>query len=223
MGKIMIYHGSQQIVCDPIIKDGQIHKDFGAGFYCTRKQEEAKAWACKNGNDGFVNAYELNLSGLRVLKLNDKHHHPLNWLAVLLQNRVFHTNSALSKRAAAYVAEEFSVDTEGYDVIIGCRADSSVFAIAQDFVKNALPLAALKNALRLAKKQEQIVLCSEKAIGKLTFVAAEPVDAAHYYPAYAAADLNFRKKCKAQAATTEGDIYVLDMLRQEMKNDDPRI
>ncbi|MFR5760669.1 MAG: DUF3990 domain-containing protein [Oscillospiraceae bacterium] len=47
----------------------------------------AKEWACKNQKDGFVNRYELDTDGLRILNLSDGNHTVLNWIAILLKNR----------------------------------------------------------------------------------------------------------------------------------------
>ena len=48
MEKIILFHGSNQIVEMPELLQGNIHNDYGQGFYCTRIEDMAKEWACKN-------------------------------------------------------------------------------------------------------------------------------------------------------------------------------
>lgn len=55
MDKIIIYHGSSEIVKQPVYGKGKPYNDYGIGFYCTEHLELAKEWACTKNIDGFVN------------------------------------------------------------------------------------------------------------------------------------------------------------------------
>ena len=79
----------------------------------------AKEWACKNQKDGFVNRYELDTDGLRILNLSDGNHTVLNWIAILLKNRTFRLRSPIAIDAREYLIEHFAIDTTVYDVIVG--------------------------------------------------------------------------------------------------------
>lgn len=46
MDKIIIYHGSSEIVKQPVYGKGKPYNDYGIGFYCTEHLELAKEWAC---------------------------------------------------------------------------------------------------------------------------------------------------------------------------------
>ena len=226
MNKIIIYHGSENIIQTPDLKAGKKHNDYGQGFYCTQDLELAKEWACKSETDGFANRYELDLSELKVLNLNSTGYTILNWIAILLRNRVFSMDAPLSIRARDYLIENFGVDTISYDVIIGYRADDSYFSFAESFLNNSLPLQNLNKALRLGKLGEQVALVSQKAFDNLRFVEAVSVEKEIYYPKFYARDYNARLTYRQQIAKAEDvldDIFVLDIIRQEMKNDDPRI
>ena len=96
MENITLFHGSNQIVETPELSQGNIHNDYGRGFYCTRIEDMAKEWACKNQKDGFVNRYELDTDGLRILNLSDGNHTVLNWIAILLKNRTFRLRSPIA-------------------------------------------------------------------------------------------------------------------------------
>ncbi len=88
MAKVTLYHGSPEIVEQPVFGKGKTNNDYGRGFYTTEHIELAKEWASnKNLSDGYVNKYELELDGLSVMNLSDKQYSILSWLAILVQNR----------------------------------------------------------------------------------------------------------------------------------------
>lgn len=58
MDKMIIYHGSFQKVETPEIRITKFNKDFYYGFYCTVLEEQAKRWATRFGEKGYVNYYE---------------------------------------------------------------------------------------------------------------------------------------------------------------------
>ena len=226
MTKTTIFHGSDHIIDKPAYKDGKETNDYGKGFYCTLNPEMAKEWACKGNTDGFVNKYEFVTDGLKVLNLLDGEHTVLNWIALLLKHRIFTIQDEIAKDAREYIIRHFAVDTTGYDVIIGYRADNSYFSYAQSFISNALPLRCLCKALKLGKLGEQTVLISEKAFNQINFTKAELVEKEVYYPKFRARDDNARKSYREEIRKSKAyrdDIFVMDILREELKNDDPRI
>ena len=226
MTDITLFHGSEQIIETPMLSLGNTHNDYGRGFYCTRLEEMAREWACKKNTDGFVNAYTLDTNNLRILNLSDGHHTVLNWIAILLKYRTFKLESPIAIDAREYLIDHFAVDTSEYDIVIGYRADDSYFRYAESFVENTLPLRSLNRALQLGKLGLQTVLVSEKAFDQLKFVNAEPVDKTEYYPRFMRRDTTARENYSkeiAKSRTYRDDIFVLDILRQEMTNDDPRI
>lgn len=226
MEKVTLLHGSNQVVEMPELSQGNLHNDYGQGFYCTRLEEMAKEWACKNQKDGFVNRYESDMEGLRVLNLADGNHTVLNWIAILLKNRTFRLRSPIAIDAREYLIEHFAIDTTAYDMIIGYRANDSYFQYAESFVENTLPLRSLNRALMLGRLGLQTVLISEKAFQQITFIDAEPVDRTICYPKFLERDTKARDTYSAEIAKSRSyrdDIFVLDILREEMHNDDPRI
>lgn len=226
MPTLKLLHGSNHIITTPKLSLGKEHNDYGRGFYCTETPEMAKEWACKENENGFVNEYAFNTDGLNVLNLLDGHHTILNWMALLLKNRIFTLEDEIAIDARNYIIEHFSVDLNGYDVVIGYRADDSYFSYAQSFVSNALPLRSLNQALQLGKLGRQTVLISEAAFKQIEFVAAEPASKEDYYPKFIARDSGartaYQKEIK-KSRSYKNDTFVMDILREEMKNDDPRI
>ena len=226
MAVTKLYHGSNQIVQAPSLAQGKDNNDYGRGFYCTELPEMAREWACKENKDGFVNEYEFRTDGLRILNLLDGKHNVLNWIALLLKNRTFTLQDEIAVDARNYIIEQYSVDLTEYDVVVGYRADDSYFSYAQSFVANALPLRSLSRALKLGKLGAQTVLVSERAFAQIKFVGAEPISKDVYYPMFVARDTTARTTYRDEIKKSRSyrdDIFVMDILREEMQNDDPRI
>lgn len=221
-----LLHGSDHVIERPELSLGRSNNDYGQGFYCTGEITMAREWACKQNNDGFVNRYHLKTDGLQVLNLLDGEYNILHWMALLLKNRTFRLSSEIAQDARAYIIDHFSVDLKMYDVVVGYRADDSYFSYAEYFVQNGIPLRSLNRALRLGKLGIQTVLVSEKTMEYLRFEDAELVDRTIYYPRFIHRDTKARETYKQEirhGRSYKDDIFVMDVLREEMKADDPRI
>ena len=224
MDNIIIYHGSPNIVT-PVFGEGKAYNDYGLGFYCTENLELAKEWACSQDSDGYANQYILNIESLNVLYLNGPQYNILNWLAVLLENRIFSIAEGLPREAKKYIMETFLPDYKSYDIIIGYRADDSYFSFARDFISNTLSLGDLKQAMMLGKLGEQVVLKSERAFEALTKGEIIPADRSEYYARYCERDRMARENYKeiSSRAFSQDEIYVIDLIRGGIKNGDPRL
>ncbi len=221
-----IYHGSQNIIKQPEFGKGKPYNDYGLGFYCTENINMAKEWACSETQDGYANIYELDLEDMKVLNLNDKEYNILHWLTLLLKNRVFRITNPIAKDAKQYLLEHFSVDIAPYDIIIGYRADDSYFAFAEDFLNNAISVKKLASAMRLGNLGEQVVLMTPKAFEKLHFIEAVKASAATYFQLKAKRDSEARKAyldSNRKPSYSADELYMLDIMRQGVKSDDPRL
>lgn len=226
MSKIELLHGSDHVIEKPDFYLGKTNNDYGRGFYCTRELSMAMEWACKQNTDGFVNKYSLEQDSLKVLNLLDGDYNILHWMALLLKNRTFRLSNEIAVDARNYIIDNFSIDLKDFDIVIGYRADDSYFSFAESFVQNGLSLRGLNQALRLGKLGEQTVLISERAFENLKFEGAELADTTIYYPKFIKRDSGARETYRNKIRKSQSykdDIFVLDILREEMKNDDPRI
>lgn len=163
-----VYHGSQMIIESPEFGKGNLHNDYGMGFYCTESVELAKA----------------------------------------------------------YLLEYFMPDLDGYDAVIGYRADDSYFSFAMDFLNNAISLQQLERAMYLGKLGEQFVIKSAKAFKCLDFVKAEHADGEIYYTKRNMRDSEARENYlqgERKLTPASNDLFMIDILRQEMKQDDARL
>lgn len=223
MSVITIFHGSNHIIKKPEYSLGKIYNDYGQGFYCTMESDMAKEWACKENQNGFVNEYQLDISNLKILNLQDEKYDVLNWIAILLKNRKFELSEPISIQAREYILNNYLIDTSCYDVIIGYRADDSYFSYAQSFVANSLPVRLLEEALKLGELGIQVALVSKKAFEAIKFVNALSVKKEIYYPKYISRDLNARKSFfeKVQKESFNvNDLFILDIMRKELKKYD---
>ncbi len=222
---MIIYHGSPKIVKIPTYGLGSETNDYGRGFYCTESIELAKEWACPTLGDGFSNKYELDIGGLNVLYLNKNGYNILNWLAILLNNRIFPKRSPISRQASDYLLKEFLPDISGYDVIWGYRADDSYFSYAKDFLNNTISVNQLATAMKLGELGEQIVLMSKQAFEQIRYIEHEIADGSIYNPRR----MEREERAKSAYLNNHGqnfdisgnDLFVLDILREQVKNDDP--
>ena len=222
----ILFHGSDKVVERPSKKGGRLHNDFGQGFYCTPSLEMAKEWACTEAPSAFVNHYSFEPSyDLKVCDLSGPCYHVLNWLAILLNNRVFDTKQDLPSAIKEFILQEFLPQTSQFDIVRGYRADDSYFGFAQLFLNNTINLEQLSRALRLGNLGEQVFLQSEKAFEALVFMTAEPVDISVYYPRRQKRDVQAKEalyRMKLEAPAPDG-IYAIDIYRNKWKNDDPRL
>ena len=225
-GKIILYHGSKNIIERPVFHGGKETNDYGYGFYCTENIELANEWACPDDNDGYTNEYELDLSDLHVLDLTSKSYNILNWVALLLKYRMPTGLTPNDEQVRSYILDHFFVDLSTIDVIKGYRADDSYFSFARDFVRNSITVSQLSRAMELGKLGVQIVLHSERSFEHLKFIKSCVVDGEKYYTKRVARDRSAREEYFAATRKIEvsrDDLFIMDIIRQEVKNDDPRI
>lgn len=223
--KKILYHGSEFLIEKPEFGKGARHNDYGRGFYCTENIELAREWACVKQKNGYVNIYELEMEGLKVLNLNDSKYHILNWLAILADNRTYWQNGSIAEEAKKYIKEHFLIDITPYDIIVGYRADDSYFSFAQDFVSGVISLEKLSEAMRLGKLGEQIVLKSPKAFETIYFQNYENVDAEIYYIKKAEREREARREYRRRKKESADihELFMLDIMREGMENGDTRL
>ena len=223
---ILLYHGAPNIVGRPRHGMGSPHRDFGSGFYCTQNLSMAEEWASPDGTGGYVNEYELDTRGLRILDLRKTGTPVMSWLGLLAANRTFRTDSESSVRAIGFLADSYLPDVGGYDAIRGFRGDDSYFSFATDFINSAVSLGRLASSLDRSRDGEQFVLISEKALSRLRYLASSPVDAEACFRRRCERDLRARSAYLGRGvreSIDEYDIMMEDLVLGRVKRDDPRI
>ena len=168
---MILYHGSKEIITLPRQYGSSIENDYGPAFYMTRDLSSAHEWACRNNTVGYVNVYELDRRGLKVLDLTDSNKWSvLNWLAILLHNRSLDAGFIrFFANRLRFIEEHYYIDVEKYDLVKGYRADDAYFRFPLDFIRGNLTLEQLEEAFKLGELGVQYVAISAKCISKIKY------------------------------------------------------
>lgn len=220
---ITLFHGSKKIVEAPTFGEGKKTNDFGLGFYCTETEELAKEWAVSSLQDGFSNRYTLNTEYMNILNLNSPEYTILNWIAVLVEHRIFSIKTPVARRAKRYLIDNFGINVNAYDLITGYRADDSYFDYAESFLNNGISVEQLAKAMRLGKLGEQIVLKSQFAFSRIKFEGFEVAEKEEFYVLRKSRDDEANQLYLEMLEEDNDGLYIQDIIRGGITNDDPRI
>ena len=105
MSKVTLYHGSPELVEQPLLAKGKLTNDYGQGFYCTENLELAMEWASAGNNNGVANCYEFDTDGLSILNLSAPQFNILHWLALLMKYRTIRLSAPIMKQALFFLTE----------------------------------------------------------------------------------------------------------------------
>ena len=217
---MILYHGSAEIVEKPVWGKGKIYNDYGRGFYCTEHLELAREWACTDDKDGYVNQYELTMKNLKILNLSEEKYTILHWLTLLVIHRKIRVTTPLMKRSVEWLQQNFFIDVNEYDVIIGYRADDSYFSFARAFLNNEISLEQLSYAMKLGKFGEQVVIKSVRGFEALRHLSYETVDGSIYSVRRKMRDDKARADYFAELEKQDlNGLYVREIISKEMKPD----
>ncbi len=221
----VLYHGSERVIESPVYGGGKPYNDFGRGFYCTEHAEMAAEWAVGCNHDGYVNQYRMDFDGLNVVDLETSEFSTLHWLGVLLRHRWFDVRAPFALEARDYILQTFPVDLEGVDVVEGYRADDSYFTFAQDFISGAISYRQLCSAMRLGKLGRQVMIKSERAFERLSFVEANGAPKSVWLPRRELRDRKAREQYfdYERNARQKGDIFMRDIIDEGMGAQDERL
>lgn len=222
----IIYHGSHNIIETPTFGIGSPNNDYGLGFYCTEYIDLAKEWACDQLSGGYANKYSIDMAGLKVLNLNAKEYSIIHWVSVLLKNRKVTLNTDIEREGMYYILDNFPVDTESSDVIIGYRANDSYFSYARDFLSNAITVKRLTQVMRLGNLGNQIVIKSKLAFSRLKFLGYETAPQEIHYPLRKKRDELARSAYLSDrkgSILSSDSLLLVDIIRGGIKPHDPRL
>ena len=220
---ITIYHGSEQIIEQPTFGEGKKTNDYGLGFYCTASEELAKEWAVSSLRNGFSNRYTLDTTHLNILHLNSPDYTILNWIAVLVEHRLFSINTPVAGRAKKYLLDNFSINVNAFDLITGYRADDSYFDYAQAFLNNGISVEQLAYAMQLRRLGEQIVIKSKFAFSNLKYEGFDVAPKDQYYVLRKARNDEANKLYLKMLEKESDGLFIQDIMRGGIRNDNPRI
>lgn len=207
MGKLILFHGSPNETVTPTFGLGNEKHDYGMGFYLTENIELAKEWAvCRpDETNGWVHKFEFDTEGLKVLDFQQIS--VLAWLAELMKHRDASDTKRYRVLAQQFIAK-YGVETSGFDVIKGWRANASYFYIAKEFVKDNIDIDILEDLLSLGGLGIQYCIKTEKAYAKLREIEGclLPVDYAEFNEKYNERDTTAREKMRQLVDSDENKV-----------------
>lgn len=148
MNKIIVYHGSSQIVETPEIRITKYNKDFYFGFYCTIMEKQARRWATRFGKKGYVNIYEYI---------------PDQELNILVFEKM--TESWLDFIVACRMGQ-----SHGYDIVEGPMADDAIYNYVQGFIDGKYSREAFWELVKFKYPTHQISFHTARALTTLNFL-----------------------------------------------------
>lgn len=159
--KLIVYHGSDEIIDNPTHNGGRHFSDFGLGFYVTTNIEMAKSWASRRNNKPvYVNKYMLNTEGLTSLTFDLD----LQWLLFIAFNRGLIINEEIK-----IILENKYKNINDYDVVIGPTADDRMFDTLSLFFSNSITLEHCLRALNSMDLDIQYNIKSNKGVNAISF------------------------------------------------------
>ena len=195
---IRLYHGGPVENFVPTFGLGRDQHDYGRGFYLTDSIDLAKEWAvCRpDGSNGWVHAFRLADEELKVLDFEALG--PLPWMAELMKHREGGKSKRFKLLSERFIAK-YGVDSDGYDIIRGWRANASYFYIVTAFVHDEVDVDILEELLMLGGLGVQYCLKSERAFAAIRKVDGfpQPVEYAVYNPGYSERDRTAKARMDA--------------------------
>lgn len=150
---IKVFHAGYVEIPVPDIKRGRVNADFGQGFYLSDNHDFASLWVReRNGSDILVNSYELDESGLNILRFDRDE----KWFRYVFSNR-------------RSMPDQYA----DYDIIIGPIANDTIFDTMGIMTSGYLSDDEALKLLCVGPRYTQIVLKTQKAADNLHFLAAE--------------------------------------------------
>ena len=151
-----LYHGTYLPITAPLAKVGRKNLDFGPGFYLTKIEAQAKAWATiiasRRGREvkAIINVYDFDdetaeKEGVRFKRFQT---YDLEWLDYVVACRKGKDISA------------------SYDVVEGGVANDNVIDTVEDYEKGIITAEQALGQLRYKEVNHQICILSQTVIDK---------------------------------------------------------
>lgn len=170
---------------------------YRANNYLLDNLDLAKEYSAANPNNtnAYVRKYELDLSDLKVLDFTE--YNVLGWLAELMKHRDADDSKRYKVLSKEFI-DKYGIDTSGYDVIKGWRANASYFYIAKEFVRDNVDFDILEELLSLGDLGMQYCLKSQKAFDNLKELEKDliAVDFKEFNEKYNKRDINARRNMR---------------------------
>lgn len=142
---MILYHGSNQLVTQPEIRNSHFFKDFGAGFYCTNSLKQAQQWAKRKSTT----------TGTPVVSSFEFVQNPT------LSVKIF---SSMTEEWLDFVAACRTGKPHSYDIVEGPMADDQIWNFVEDFIAGEISREAFWALACFKKPTHQIVFHTERSL-----------------------------------------------------------
>ena len=150
---MVLYHGSKEIVEYPEIRKARFNKDFYFGFYCTSLSEQAKRWATRYGEKGYINQYEYTPDkALRYLVFEEMTEEWLDFIVACRNGK-----------------------SHNYDIVEGPMADDTIYNYIQNYLDKKISRAAFWELAKFNHPTHQISFHTLAALDTLEYLGSEVV------------------------------------------------
>lgn len=148
----ILFHGSSDIVTEPVVRATKFYKDFGWGFYCTDIKKQAYKWAIRRSSErGVINSYTYfenpNLKTLKFEGLTDE------WLD--------------------FIASCRAGNQHDYDIVEGAMADDVIWDWVSDFLDGTVSRTAFWELIKFRHPIHQISFHTPRALQCLKYTGYE--------------------------------------------------
>lgn len=160
-----LYHGSTEIIHQPLILDSQRLLDFGKGFYTTTNAEQAKSWAIIKSKrivgalNAYVSVYDIDDNMLDSKDFNVKKFVKANeeWLDFVYENRK-------------------GLTTHKYDIVIGAVANDTLYQTLSLYESGILTKLETISRLKTHLLFDQISFHNADTLSRLKLIDYYKVD-----------------------------------------------
>ena len=153
---MILYHGSNVEVKEPILLKVQRELDFGKGFYTTSDMEQAARWAWRTAkrrgeSNAFVTVYEVNEDELKNIRLLSFDSPNVEWLNLVVKNR-----------KGEYIAGN-------WDIISGPVADDQTAQVIDLYLEGAYDEEEAIRRFLTQRLKDQYAFKTDEALKLLIF------------------------------------------------------
>ena len=157
---MILYHGSLEIVEQPLIREANRPLDFGTGFYTTTSLQQARRWVKlrmeqNNAKVGYINIYEYtpkkDLHTRRFRSANEA------WVDFVHANRTIQNCN------------------HDYDIVTGPVANDNVYLSFNLYESGIISKRELIRRLKTYKLVDQMLFHTERSLETLTYTGNKEV------------------------------------------------
>lgn len=154
--KVVLYHGGNDVIITPEIREPNRTLDFGKGFYLTSSQNQAERWVKTHlsiNGIGYVNSYYFDLEAVPVdIKTKIFNKADEEWVDFVLANRLID----------GYIHD--------YDIVVGPVANDRVYTQFSLFEGGIISKDTLISELKTYNLVDQYLFHTERSLDCIEYI-----------------------------------------------------